>query len=101
MTSRDHRVLRELWVQLGSAVGEVVDQMDPEGLLDMGLPRDEYASEIDALTSLAVRGDLTEQSVLSVWERAFGPGSCLSRRPESLSSLTQQLIALRGERPSQ
>ena len=100
MTSREHQVLRERWVQLGSAVGEVVNRMDPEGLLDMGAPRDEYSPEIDSLTSLAVRDDLTEQSVLAVRVRASGPGSCLSRHPESLTALTQQLLALRGERPS-
>ncbi|WP_346621524.1 hypothetical protein [Blastococcus montanus] len=99
MTSRED-VLRTWWEQLGSAVGEVVNQSDPEGLLDMGAPQDEYSSEIDSLTSLAVREDLTERSVLAVWERAFGPGSCLSQRPELLTSLTQQLLAVREERPS-
>jgi hypothetical protein len=99
VASRD-RLLREWWQQLGSAVGEVVNQLDPEGLLDMGAPPDEYSSEIDSLTSLAVREDLTERSVLTVWERAFGPGSCLSQRPELLASLTQQLLAVREERPS-
>ena len=99
MTSRD-RVLREWWEQLGAAVGQVVNQLDPEGLLHMGAPPDEYSSEIDSLTSLAVRGDLTEQSVLTLWERAFGPGSYLSQRPELLTSLTEQLLAVREERPS-
>lgn len=99
MTSRDG-VLREWWQQLGSAVGEVVNELDPEGLLDMGTPQDEYASEIDSLTSLAVRQDLTEHSVLTVWERAFGPGSYLSQRPELLTSLTQRLLVVREERPS-
>ncbi len=99
MTSRED-VLRTWWEQLGSAVGEVVNQLDPEGLLEMGAPQDEYSSEIDSLTSLAVRGDLSEESVLMVWERAFGPGSSLSQRPESLTALTQQLLEVRAERPS-
>jgi hypothetical protein len=99
VTSRQD-VLREWWEQLGSAVGEAVNQLDPEGLLDMGAPHDEYSSEIDSLTSLAVRGDLSEQSVLTVWERAFGPSSYLSARPELLTALTQQLLAVCAERPS-
>jgi hypothetical protein len=99
VTSRED-VLRAWWEQLGSAVGEVVNRLDPEGLLDMGAPQDEYSSEIDGLTSLAVRGDLSEESVLTVWERAFGPGSYLSQRPELLTSLTRQLLEVREERPS-
>ena len=98
MPSRD-RVLHEWWDHLRLGVGEVVNELDPEGLLDMGAPRDEYSSEVDALTSLVVRGGLSERAVLAVWERAFGPGSYLSQRPDTLTSMMRQLLKVHGEQP--
>lgn len=62
--------------------------MDPEALFALGAPGDEHSSEVDALTSLVVRGDVSEAAVLEVWERAFGPGSGLSTRSELLAALT-------------
>ena len=76
-----------------------MNDLDPEGLLDMGAPRDEYSSEVDALTSLVVRGDLSEQAVLAVWERAFGPGSHVSQCPDMLTSMTRQLLKVHAEQP--
>lgn len=81
-------------------VSAVVNELDPEGLLDVGTPRDEYASEIGRLVSLIVTGDLSESAILAVWERAFGPGSNLSRRADVLTSLTSGLQRVHDERPS-
>lgn len=77
MKDRD-RVLLQWWESLQLEVGRIVDELDPEGLLAMGAPPGEYANEIDRLASLVVRDDVSEQSVLTVWERAYGPESSLS-----------------------
>jgi hypothetical protein len=96
--SREH-LLTEWCENLRLEVAQAVDEIDPEGLLGMGAPPEEYGGESDRLTSLVVRDELTEQSVLAVWERAFGPGSYLSRRPDMLTSLTQRLLEVRDRRP--
>lgn len=86
----------EWWENLRLEVGHVVDEIDPEGLLAIGAPPGEYANEIDRLTSLVVRDDVSEQSVLAVWERAYGPESYLFRQPDMLTTLTQQLLKVRA-----
>ena len=98
MPSRDE-VLLEWWENLQMEVGHVVDEIDPEGLVAIGAPPGEYANEIDRLTSLIVRDDVSEQSVLAVWERAYGPECYLFSRPDMLTSLTQQLLKVRDRQP--
>lgn len=98
MSSREV-LLREWWEQLRRQVDEVVEDVDPEGLLALDVPSGEYTSESDALTSLVVRGEISEAAVLAVWERAFGPGSGLSRNPGSLTSLTGRLLDLQTAHP--
>lgn len=98
MSSSDDR-LRGDWVQLRELVGRLVDELDPEGLLAIGVPGDEYAGEIDRLTGLLVHDDVSERTVLALWEGAFGPGSQLSRRPEVVTSLTRALLDLRAHQP--
>ena len=98
MPSRED-LLTEWWENLRREVAQTVHQIDPEGLLGMGAPPGEYEGESDSLTSLLVRDDLTEQSVLAVWEHAFGPDSYLSRRPDMLTSLTEQLLKVCDQRP--
>jgi hypothetical protein len=80
-------------------VRELVDAVDPEGLLAVGAPADEYGRESDTLTSLVVRGQVSEAAVLEVWERAFGPGSGLSQQPEVLASMAGRLLDLRAAHP--
>ena len=64
-----------------------------------GAPRDEYGAESDTLTSLVVRDQVTEAAVLAVWERAFGPGSGLSQRPDILAAMTVRLLDLQAAHP--
>jgi hypothetical protein len=45
----------EWWENLQLEVGHVVDDIDPEGLLAIGVSPGEYSNEIDRLTSLVVR----------------------------------------------
>ena len=72
-------------------VRRVVDAADPEGLLDLGAPPDEYDPEVEDLARLVQHGDVTPHSVLQIWERWFGPGSALQHDPALLEHLTQQL----------
>ena len=81
MPSRDD-VLSAWWEDLRREIGRVVDEIDPEGLVAIGAPSGECSTEIDGLTSLVVHDDVSEQSVLAVWQRAFAPRiSCLAVRP--------------------
>jgi hypothetical protein len=98
VSSRDD-LLRDWWALLLPRVRELVDVVDPEGLLAVGAPGDEYGSESDTLTSLVVRGQISEAAVLEVWERAFGPSSGLSQRPEVLALMTGRLLDLRAAHP--
>ncbi len=96
--SRDD-VLSEWWERLRLEVGQVVNGIDPEGLVAMGSPSGEYSGEVERLTSLVVHDDISEPSVLAVWERAFGPESQLSRRPDWLTSMTERLLEMRERQP--
>lgn len=91
-SAREHQaVLRQQVARARAHVCRVVDAADPEGLLELGAPTDEYDGEVEDLTRLVVRGDVTADSVLEVWERWFGPRSALQRDPAQLEQLTQQL----------
>lgn len=83
--------LREPAERLRAHVQRVVDAADPEGLLDLGAPPDEYDPEVDDLTRLVRQGRVSTHTVLEVWERWFGPGSALQRHPARLEQLTEHL----------
>ena len=64
------------------AVNEALSVIDPEGLLELGAPVDEYSSEAQEITSqiaALLADDLTLESITGVirdvWVRAFGPFS--------------------------
>ena len=98
VSSRD-RDLAAWWESLRKEVGQAVDEVDPEGLLAMGAPDGEYSNEADRLTSLVVRDDLNENSVLAVWEAAFGKESKPSRRTALLAVITKRLREVQGSHP--
>lgn len=54
---------------------------------------------MDALTCLAVRGEVSEAEGLEVWARAFGLGSGLTKQA-AMTSSTDRLIDLRATHPS-
>jgi hypothetical protein len=65
----DHAALR-------AALLAVIDRHDPEGLLAMGAPPDEYEPEAAALARVRGGGTpITAELLVAVWERWFGPGS--------------------------
>ncbi len=84
-------VLRQQVARARAHVRRVVNAADPEGLLDLGAPADEYDPEVEDLTRLVQHGDVTTKSVQNIWERWFGSGNALQRNPALLEHLTQQL----------
>ena len=68
--------------ELLSTVQEVLQAEDPEGLLELGAPTDEYSEEAKQIASELRRfgaDELTEERVAGVvrdvWVKAFGPFS--------------------------
>jgi hypothetical protein len=58
------------------AVLSVLSREDPEGLLAVGAPIDEYCNEAaDLAGSLRDGRPVTGEGLVEVWERWFGPGS--------------------------
>lgn len=65
-----------------AAVRRVVNEHDPEGLLEMGAPEDEYDPEVTDLVRLVLRGDsLDPRDVIATWARWFGEGVGFRREP--------------------
>lgn len=61
---------------LHAALRAVIDRRDPEGLLALGAPPDEYAPETGDFARLHTGGgSFTPDTVTVVWERWFGAGS--------------------------
>ena len=82
------------WRRVASEVDRIVSAEDPEGLLALGAPADEYRNEVLPLTELVLRGAVTSDAVFEVWEHWFGPGSALARSPERLARMTERLDEL-------
>lgn len=56
-----------------AAVRHVVNKHDPEGLLELGAPRDEYDPEVSDLVRLVLReAPPNEVEIIEVWNRWFG-----------------------------
>lgn len=76
----------------------VLNREDPEGLLALGAPTDEYSHEADDLARWLRGGlPLTGEVLTEVWERWFGPGSGYMRRTPKpqIHELAAELDALR------
>ena len=82
---------REGWRALRDRVRAVVNATDPEGLLQMGAPDDEYDPQVDVLVSRLARGPLEPPDVLQVWATGFGPDTWLADHPQALAHLTRAL----------
>lgn len=87
--------------QLLSAVNEVLRAIDPEELLELGAPADEYSSEAQKIASTIgsfEARELTEESVAAVirdvWLRAFGPLSeeDISKRMPVFRQVANQIL---------
>lgn len=75
----------------------VLSEIDVEGLLAMGAPRDEYSVEARAIEDLVSRShaEISEEELVaiisSVWERYFGPFST-----EELASRSRNFSRVAG-----
>ncbi|MGH3813523.1 MAG: hypothetical protein ACRDUV_13910 [Pseudonocardiaceae bacterium] len=91
--------LRRNAAQCWADVQNAVDAEDPEGLLRLGAPLDEYAPEVKDLVRLVQDELVTPSRVLEIWERWFGPNSSLDRHPEILQRLTVALTRIPPSEP--
>lgn len=76
---------------------DVLSQRDPEELLAVGAPADEYAPEANDLAQRLRDGQqITREVVVEVWERWFGPDSGYARKAvaEDLDALATALTTL-------
>jgi hypothetical protein len=77
-----------------AAVREVINRHDPEGLIEIGAPADEYDPEVADLVRLVLGVDRpTPEAVLTVWEKWFS--GLPSMPPERATSIAQELAELR------
>lgn len=78
------------------AVRAIINKRDPEGLLEIGAPEDEYDSEVADLVTL-VKGSapITADAVAAIFDRWFGiPGRTTGDR-DKLAEVAGELEALR------
>jgi|HubBroStandDraft_2_1064218.scaffolds.fasta_scaffold269999_1 hypothetical protein len=88
MTLMDIRALR-------AAVQSVVNGVDPEGLLRMGAPINEYDPEIDDFVGAIARDvPITEDFVRETWARWFDPRA---GERTCLVELTGRLMAVQRD----
>lgn len=81
---------------LVEALLHVLGQHDPEGLLDLGAPGDEYRPEATHLALLVSENRaLTPQLVATVWHHWFGTASSLLTNvsPQECTRLAEHLEA--------
>jgi len=72
----------------------VIDALDPEGLLRMGAPSDEYAPEANILADLIGGGEpITPDLVEKVWVECFYP-NCGLLSKELVQPLTDALVEI-------
>jgi hypothetical protein len=87
-----------------AALRAVIDHRDPEGLLALGAPPDEYEPEAADLARLRATGTpITSTLLIEVWERWFGPRSRFVSRTSraELAAFADELesVAVRSGRP--
>ena len=81
-----------------AAVHDVLNHHDPEGLLEIGAPRDEYEPEVEEIATRLRNGQPVTSGVLvQIWERWFGPdsGYVSTANDQELARLAAELDALR------
>lgn len=77
-----------------AAVREVINRHDPEGLIEIGAPEDEYDPEVADLVRLVLGANgPNDEAVLAVWEKWFS--GLPSMPPERAASIARELADLR------
>lgn len=81
-----------------TAVRDILNRHDPEGLLELGAPEEEYDPEAEEIAG-RLRGEqpLAPHLLLEVWERWFGPSSSYdaTANAHELATLAAELDTLR------
>ena len=62
-----HNELLKLYDLVRTQVKRAVDDADPEGLLAMGAPSDEYDDAVTELTRRVLKGEVIEQHAVEHW----------------------------------
>lgn len=83
---------------LRATVKRVVDSADPEGLLGMDSPTDEYDAEIALITGRLVSlshpsPTAIEEILMTVWQQQFGPLASTETYVETFRSMAAVLYA--------
>ncbi|WP_157248566.1 hypothetical protein [Nonomuraea typhae] len=86
--------------QVTAEVRSLINGYDPEGLLGMGAPEDEYESEVGDLAALVHAGqEITAAAVSSVWNRWFNVSpNWTTRHPSQVGEVAAALDRLRAGR---
>ncbi|MFI6505098.1 hypothetical protein [Nonomuraea typhae] len=86
--------------QVTAEVRSLINGYDPEGLLGMGAPEDEYDSEVGDLAALVHAGqEITATAVSAIWNRWFNMSpNWTTRDPEQVSEVATALEQLRNNR---
>lgn len=80
------------------AVRDILNRHDPEGLLELGAPEEEYDPEAEEIAGRLRGGQpVTPHVLVEVWERWFGPSSSYgaTANAHELATLAAELNALR------
>ena len=86
------KALSRLYDEVKSQVKILVDQADPEGLLGMGSPPDEYDDAVTELTRHVLKYEPVDQSAIEQWfGRVYGAA------PAGADALVAELERLRLE----
>lgn len=62
-----HKELQKLYDTVRTEVKQAVDKADPEGLLAMGAPSDEYEDAVTELTRRVLTGEVIERDAVERW----------------------------------
>jgi len=80
-------------------VRDILNRRDPEGLLELGAPEEEYDPEAEEIAGRLRGGGqpLTPHVLVEVWERWFGPSSSYdgTAHAHELATLAAELNTLR------
>ena len=89
---RSRRDLQRLYSETWEEVKRAVDEADPEGLLALGSPGDEYKDAVTHLTRCVLKGEGVDERTIAAW---FADN--YGMEPGRISTLVSELRGI-GER---
>jgi hypothetical protein len=83
------------------AIRLLINQSDPEALLGIGAPEDEYDPEVnDLLTLVQGAEEITSASVSEIFNRWFGQSHWTANRQDDIAEVAARLEEMRGRHSS-